>query len=577
MASKKVLIDIEVRDVNAISNTKRAATEVDKLAKSQKRLAKTSQDNRAQSGLNNAILIETGRVASDASFGIQGIANNISRLIELGQEFARTNKTGLAGALADLKKSFFGVGGILIAIQLVISFLPKLIKKFQESRDKAKGLSKAVKELRADFFELKQAIEESNEALVEQDENIETLITRLGRAVKFNVMFRFAGDTTFIDETIERLRLLGVEIDRSELLRFKHDPQGLNEYIAELIDKNKGIPKLTQEIIDMRTALEVDKITGDITPVDAARKELEIFIKTQEAFGIEQEKYFNEPKYKKLVAKVEIARRQAEKEARDKLLEEQTKETGETIERLLTGRKEGHEDIFAEMVNGMTFQQIKAQELLVESGKASNNEFKKFAKNYQETQDAIARHHQIAEDMKVEASLRTVDTLFGISDMLFALGEQSKSLQIAAIIAEKAGAIGDVIIRTRAANTKIALQGSEGALFTGGLSKIAAKGLILANNIASAVSIGAIAAQASQSISQIRSGSGAGGGSIGGGAGSGGAVQAPNFNIVGASRENQLARAVTGERDKPIRAFVVASDLTEVVDENNTNTETSKI
>jgi len=54
-----------------------------------------------------------------------------------------------------------------------------------------------------------------------------------------------------------------------------------------------------------------------------------------------------------------------------------------------------------------------------------------------------------------------------------------------------------------------------------------------------------------------------GGVSTGGGGGGGGAqVQAPSFNIVGATDTNQLADAISGQTQQPIQAFVVANDVT---------------
>jgi hypothetical protein len=54
-----------------------------------------------------------------------------------------------------------------------------------------------------------------------------------------------------------------------------------------------------------------------------------------------------------------------------------------------------------------------------------------------------------------------------------------------------------------------------------------------------------------------------GGVSVGGGGKGGGAqVQAPSFNIVGASDTNQLADAVAGQTQQPVQAFVVANDVT---------------
>jgi len=45
-----------------------------------------------------------------------------------------------------------------------------------------------------------------------------------------------------------------------------------------------------------------------------------------------------------------------------------------------------------------------------------------------------------------------------------------------------------------------------------------------------------------------------------GGAGGGG-VQAPDFNIVGQSPSNQIAAAVQGQFQQPIKAYVVSKDV----------------
>jgi len=107
---------------------------------------KSLKNNRAQAGLNNAILIETGRVASDAAYGMQGIANNLGRLIELGQEYSRTGQGGMLGALKQLGKSLMGAGGVIVAIQLLLSFAPRLIRFFKDQVKPVNEYEKAIKE-----------------------------------------------------------------------------------------------------------------------------------------------------------------------------------------------------------------------------------------------------------------------------------------------------------------------------------------------------------------------------------------------------------------------------------------------
>ena len=56
-----------------------------------------------------------------------------------------------------------------------------------------------------------------------------------------------------------------------------------------------------------------------------------------------------------------------------------------------------------------------------------------------------------------------------------------------------------------------------------------------------------------------------------GGGGGGGGIEAPDFNVVGASPESQLAQSVLGQQQKPLRAFVVHKDI-KTADELDRNT-----
>ena len=135
------------------SNLQRQITkrQVQELALAQINAANAANKNRAQSGLNNAILLETGRLASDASFGFTAIANNLSQLVSLFQSFAKTNG-GFIASFKQLGRSLIGTGGVLIALQLLISFGPKLLKFF-------KGTSGAVEDFKKKFDEATKAIE----------------------------------------------------------------------------------------------------------------------------------------------------------------------------------------------------------------------------------------------------------------------------------------------------------------------------------------------------------------------------------------------------------------------------------
>ena len=94
----------------------------------------------------------------------------------------------------------------------------------------------------------------------------------------------------------------------------------------------------------------------------------------------------------------------------------------------------------------------------------------------------------------------------------------------------------------------------------------------IAQAVAIAAGLANVAAIARQKfVPSAISGDGGGGG--GGGAGGGG-IQAPDFNIVGASAQSQLAEAVGTAQSQPVRAFVVGKDIStqQELDRNITNT-----
>ena len=109
-------------------------------------VAAATKQVKTTSGLNNAILLESGRLASDAAYGFQGIANNLGQLVSLFQISAK-NAGGFGAALRQVGSQILGVGGVLIGIQLLISFLPQISKFFNKTSDSAKKTAKEMKEL----------------------------------------------------------------------------------------------------------------------------------------------------------------------------------------------------------------------------------------------------------------------------------------------------------------------------------------------------------------------------------------------------------------------------------------------
>ena len=161
--------------------------QIQDLALAEMNAAAAAKGNRAQSGLNNAILLETGRLASDASFGFTAIANNLSQLISLFQSFARTNG-GVVASLKQLGKSLLGSGGIIIGIQFLISFGDDIYNFFFQAE-------KAAKEFDEKLRDLTKTI----------DEQLDSLENLAGAYLKYNMTGNATADLKLVCKILKMM------------------------------------------------------------------------------------------------------------------------------------------------------------------------------------------------------------------------------------------------------------------------------------------------------------------------------------------------------------------------------------
>ena len=174
MAEQKILISIKINDretantnkalkvtkknFDSLTKAEKEAIIADKqLALSAKQLdkeltAKAAAANLASdatgkmgatSGLNNAILMETSRLASDASFGFTAIANNVSQLVNLLQ-----SQVQATGSLSTTFQRLISVQSLaLIGVQLLITYGDRLYKSFVRLVDKTAEFNETFSKL----------------------------------------------------------------------------------------------------------------------------------------------------------------------------------------------------------------------------------------------------------------------------------------------------------------------------------------------------------------------------------------------------------------------------------------------
>ena len=204
-------------------------------------VASAANKNRTQSGLNNAILLESGRLASDLNYGFTAIANNLGQLVTLFGSFAETNG-GVIASFKELGKSLWGMGGILIGVQLLIAFGQPLYDFFT-------GMTEAVKKAAKSTKELKKSFDDLNSSLVIAEEYVEVI-----------------KDVNTTEE--ERENII------KELIKLVPDLKEEDFKYGENLDLVKA--KIDQYAISQASRIEMDKLVEDNSELLSKRRKIGI-------------------------------------------------------------------------------------------------------------------------------------------------------------------------------------------------------------------------------------------------------------------------------------------------------------
>ena len=178
MAEQKILISIQVKTGKSNQQIKATTKSLDQLATTQKKVSTGTDEMRATSGLNNAILMETGRLASDASFGFTAIANNLSQLVNL----FKSSKDATGSYKESIKSLLTAQAAFLVGIQLLITFgddlyrkLLELVKGSQFVKEALKDAGSMVESTAGNFEMYVKTLQDSNKSQQEQSEAIHLL------------------------------------------------------------------------------------------------------------------------------------------------------------------------------------------------------------------------------------------------------------------------------------------------------------------------------------------------------------------------------------------------------------------
>ena len=178
---------------------------------------------------------------------------------------------------------------------------------------------------------------------------------------------------------------------------------------------------------------------------------------------------------------------------------------------------------------------------------------------------AIAQFVADAEQTIRAANIDNVASGFAL---LGSLAGKNRALQAAALIGESAAGVAKTIVNTQTSNAATIAQGAALAIPTAGASVAEASALVASNNISAGIAIASNIAATAKGLSALKAGGSPKGGTVNGVRGGGSTnvslptSQAPQFNVVGTSGTNQLAETIQGKSNEPMKAYVVASDVT---------------
>ena len=527
------------------------------------------------SGLASTAVLEFGRTMSDAPYGIQGVANNIQQLVTIMGQLSEKTKGG-GSAMGELIKQLKGPLGIVVGVQVAIAAIQMFANKVDESSKNALKLAEAtatsgtalklaklslddenvslekkqsiVDTLNEKYPEWNLTLEESGNLSEENEEKIDGEISALGRLAKAK-----AYQSILEEAYAKKAKMLtNAQIDQADWWTLL--TSGLKNYgsaVGGVTAVGDALGKTLQETDESIAAIE-----------NAIKDEglVETIIGTDEKGDIKPEK---KKKVKKLVVDTyNISLIEAKKAAQKQ--EKMMKKLGIDIPSLLMGGEEGKEafkeglaslyketeDVpidysgvgtsfneiletmspaFAEIGNFFSAEADRA--IAIEENKTNriNDQLKKRLANEQlsaEERDKI--NQQIARN---EAKL--VEKENAINKKRF---EQEKAFSIVQATVNTYLAASDVLAREKMGAVGKAI--AVAAVITSGLAQVAS--ISRQQFTAKAIPSPNLSAQ--------------------GGAGGTG-INAPSFNVVGSSAQNQLAAAIAGTQSQPVKAYVVSSDV----------------
>jgi hypothetical protein len=579
-----------------------------------------------KTGLAGATVVELGRTISDSNYGIRGMANNLSQLSTLMITLITTTG-GVVNGFKAIWAALSGPLGVIIVFQTLIALYEKYTMESDKAEKSAGDFSKAISDSKEDLSGYLTIIED----IVLTQSQLNTLLE--GAAASDKAFYdSLAKSNLSQDERNEKIKqylslsnLVATVEGNLKEVRSELQEQGNISSLEEIQNLEKKIKK--EEEIAKRL-VKTDRATAEasiglLKTELAAEKEkasevVKLRLREAELFQIlakyrqdqldltKKEKATKNPRVKALELEIDLRRKffLLDEEGRTEMIRGYKEYMKEAFSRMTEGT-----DAFFDNIKYLSELEREAEKrreeslkkglaFIKEEAREINDIFKSTQQAFGSISDVIMSYH----DVRMEALARERDYILNSGRLS---GEQQRKaiadIEIRELAAQKrkikaerelftikqslliAEEIMNAKADLRANARKMGLQlsqiGSEAAVQAGkaqmsigafaaegGLKGMAAYAISIVGMLAS---IAAARRKAKAQLMALGAPSSGGGGGMG--------VEAPDFNVVGASPESQLAQTVSEQQEKPLRAFVVHKDIKNANSLDRTITETSAL
>lgn len=567
----------QLRNANTTNNKlfRKQTEDIRLLENEYKKLTLVTQQQTDKTGLASATLVEFSRGVQDANYGFRGVANNLSQLTTLMTTLIGTTG-GLKNAWTALREAFTGPIGFLVVANIVIAALERLSMISEKVTKTTDEFNDALTDADGLLASLQRYADISRDAN-RSDEERTVALQRLADE-------GYDEATGSIDDFLDAKRKLALFNATESVLQEEE-----KEFLAERIRLNRELKQAEEDLIAEQEKMKDANLTpysdvgGNITILKSDIKRIQglltenqteidkISNEIVDSFNKTSEELKDNPFYELLFG-VKEDKDRTKRSKRLKTASEFIKKEEDTIfdslQRQLDGRKavdDFKQELHDNEIDRLNAELKKREELAsiitTQVKRLSQIQAQAYAaqiKRLDTERDVILNNDNLTAEEKDRLlkkndsetrKIRTKQIKFQ-RDMM----QIEMAMELAKIGLQLQNAMTTVIVDGTGAISKATMSIGEFMKQLGPVG-IAAYAASIGGVIATIISARKKAQQQIQALSSQSLAVSGGGGSASP------QIQAPAFNVVGATQTSQLAQTISQAEDKPIKAFVVASDV----------------